>query len=233
MEYQGNATAESPVIWLRGLGLTRNVRQTHDDHFNSLQYTLRDGTQVLLRPVVPDDRERIQNGMPALSSESRYFRFFTSAARLSDQQLRYFSEVDQRKHVAWVALDSSNPKHPGLGVARFIRIYEKPTMAEMAFAVIDEYQHRGLGSILLAILYLMAEAGGVQVLRAIVLPENRKVCNWLRNLGAIESYEEDEYHVDLTVHRNPAFFPQTPSGEYFKRVIEELRTALHVRNARL
>jgi len=197
----------------------------HRSRQNSLQFTLRDGTRVLLRPVIPDDRERIQNGMAALSSASRYFRFFTSAAQLSDQQLRHFCEVDQRNHVAWVALDSCDPKHPGLGVARFVRIYEEPTTAEMAFVVIDAYQRRGLGTILLAILYLMAEAGGVQVLRAIVLPENRRVSNWLRSLGAIERYEKDEYRLDLTVHHNPALLPQTSSSEYFKRVIEDLQTA--------
>ena len=86
-----------------------------------LQFTLQDGAQVLLRPVIPDDQERIQNGMAALSSESRHSRFFTRAAQLSDQQLRYFSDVDQNKHVAWIALDSSNPKHPGLGITRFTR----------------------------------------------------------------------------------------------------------------
>jgi ribosomal protein S18 acetylase RimI-like enzyme len=191
-----------------------------------LQFTLQDGTQVLLRPVIPDDRERIQNGMAALSSESRYFRFFTTAARLSDRQLRYFREVDQHNHVAWVALDSSNPKQPGLGIARFTRTNEEPTVAEMAFAVIDAYQHRGLGTILLAVLYLTAEARGVQVLRSIVLGENTKVSNWLRSLGAAESYEGDEYRLDLTVHRDPALLPPTRSGENFKRAIEAAQAAV-------
>jgi ribosomal protein S18 acetylase RimI-like enzyme len=191
-----------------------------------LQFTLQDGTQVLLRPVIRDDQERIQNGMAALSSESRYFRFFTAAARLSDQQLRYFSEVDQHNHVAWVALDSSNPKHPGLGIARFIRTNEEPTMAEMALVVIDACQRRGLGTILLAVLYLMAEARGIQVLRAIVLGENTKMSNWLHNLGATGSFERGEYRLDLTVHRDRALLPRTPSGEKFKRAIEAVQTAV-------
>jgi len=191
-----------------------------------LQFTLHDGTQVLLRPVIPDDRERIQNGMAALSSESRYLRFFTSAARLSDQQLRYFSEVDQRNHVAWIALDSSNPKHPGLGVARFARTKEEPTIAEMAFVVIDACQCRGLGTNLLAVLYVMAGALGVQVLRAIVLNENTRVSNWLRGLGATGSCERSEYRLDLTVHCDLALLPRTTSGENFKRTIEAVQTAV-------
>ncbi len=181
---------------------------------------------MLLRPVIPDDRERIQTGMAALSSESRYFRFFTSAPRLSEQQLRYFCEVDQHNHVAWTALDSSDPKNPGLGIARFTRIREEPNVAEMAFVVIDAYQHRGLGAILLAVLYLTAESRGVLVLRSSVLGENTKVSNWLRSLGATGSCERGEYRLDLTARRDPALLPRTAAGENFKRAIEAVQTAV-------
>jgi len=206
--------------------MTQSLDKTPHQDPKLLQFALRDGTQVLLRAVICDDRERIQNGMAALSSESRYFRFFTSATRLSDQQLRYFSEVDQQSHVAWIALDSSDPKHPGLGIARFTRTNEEPTVAEMAFVVIDAYQHRGLGTILLAVLYLMAEARRIQVLRAIVLGENTKVSDWLCSLGAAGSYERGEYRLDLTVHRDRALLPRTPAGENFRRAIEAVQPAI-------
>ena len=189
----------------------------------SLQFTLTDGTKVLLRPVVPEDRARLETGVDALSRESRYFRFFTVAAQLSDHQLRYFIEADQRNHVAWIALDASNPRHPGLGVARFIRSSEDPKAAEAAFVVIDAYQHRGLGTILLALLYVMAEAHGVQVLRAIILSENTIVSNWWRSLGAAESWDGVEYRFDLSVCRNAALLPRTRSGENLRRAIEAVR----------
>ena len=164
--------------------------------------------------------------MAILSSETRYFRFFTAAAQFSDHELRYFTEVDQHNHVAWIALDSSNPNHPGLGVARFIRTNEEPTIAEMAFVVIDAYQGRGLGTMLLAVLYLMAQARDVQVLQANVLGENTRVSNWLRNLGAAGTFDRGEYRLDLTVHRDPALLSRTPAGENFKRAIEAAQTAI-------
>jgi GNAT superfamily N-acetyltransferase len=197
------------------------------DPKQTMQFTLQDGTHVLLRPVMPEDKERIQNGMAALSLGSRYFRFITPAARLSDQQLSYFSEVDQCGHVAWVALDSSDPKHPGLGVARFIRIKEEPTVAEVALTVIDAYQRRGLGTILLALLYLIAETQEFQTLRAAVVDENTTMLKWLRNLGAAGSCERGEYRLNLSVHRDLARLPQTPSGEKFKHAIEAVQTAFH------
>ena len=64
------------------------------------------------------------------------------------------------------------------GLRRSIRwSREDPKAAEVAFTVIDACQHRGLGTILLAVLYVTAEARGVQVLRAIILSENTKVSN--------------------------------------------------------
>ena len=191
---------------------------------NPLQLTLQDGPPVLLRPVLPADRERIERGVAALSSESRYFRFFTPAVRLSDQQLRYFSEVDQRNHVAWIALDASNPKHPGLGIARFVRSREDPKVAEVAFAVIDAYQGRGVGTTLLAVLYLVAQPLVVAVLRAVVLGENTRVTNWLLGLGATESWDSSEHRLDLIVHRDPTLLPRTPSGENFRHAIEAVQS---------
>lgn len=192
----------------------------------TVQFKLRDGTPVWLRPVVPEDRERIQNGMARLSSESRYFRFFTTSPRLSEQQLRYFSEVDQENHVAWIGLDLADPRHPGLGITRFTRSRGEPTLAEMAFVVVDAYQQRGLGTVLLALLYLLAEARAVEVLRAVVLGENFRVWHWLGSLGAKESCEAGEYRLDLRVYRDRDLLPHTPAGENFRHTLEALQRAV-------
>lgn len=60
-------------------------------------------------------------------------------ARLSEKQLRYFTEVDQQNHVAWIALYPAAAGLHGLGVARFVRYRDQPMIAELAFAVIDAY----------------------------------------------------------------------------------------------
>ena len=191
-----------------------------------LQFPLRDGTQVLLRPIMPNDRERIQNGMAALSPESRYFRFFTAVESLSDEQLHYLTDVDQLDHVAWIALDSSDPEYPGLGVARFIRVKEEPTVADMALTVIDAYQCRGLGTILLALLYLLAQALGIQTLRSVVVGENRAMVKWLSSLGATGSFGRGEYQLNLAVHHDPALLPRTPSSEKFNHALEVVQTII-------
>jgi GNAT superfamily N-acetyltransferase len=145
---------------------------------------LRDGTPVLLRPVVASDRARLREGFDRLSPASRFFRFFRDVNALSETDLAYYTDVDQRDHVAWCALDLARDGWPGLGLGRFVRDRDDPTRAETALVVVDEMQGRGLGTLLLAALTLRAEAMGVSLLRAVSLPANGPVCHWLHGLGA-------------------------------------------------
>jgi RimJ/RimL family protein N-acetyltransferase len=139
---------------------------------------LEDGTPVLLRPVTPEDRERLVVGMAQLSADSRYFRFFTPSPRLTEEQIRYFTEVDQQNHVAWLAVNPLLPNQPGLGIGRFVRQDDQHSAAEFALTVIDTAQRKGLGTAILAVLYVLAQERGVRALQGIVLPENRVVTDW-------------------------------------------------------
>ena len=114
----------------------------------------KDGTSVLLRPVMPEDKGRISSGLLQMSPQSRYFRFFSLMGSLSGDQLRYLTEVDQVNHVAWIAVDPATPQQSGMGIARFICSPANPRTAEAAFAVIDAWQHKGLGTYLAGVLYL-------------------------------------------------------------------------------
>jgi GNAT superfamily N-acetyltransferase len=184
---------------------------------------LKDGTLVLLRPVLPEDRQRLQHGLLLMSAESRHRRFFSSMSALSEEQLDYFTVVDQENHVAWIALDPSAPGLPGLGIARFIRYPDQPRMAEVAFAVIDAFQARGLGSVLLATLYLVAQARGIETLRAVVLVDNGTVAAWLRRLGASGKQGSDGVmELDLPVHRDRSRLPQNPTGKRFEKLLNQL-----------
>jgi GNAT superfamily N-acetyltransferase len=163
---------------------------------------LRDGELVDFRPVRQDDRETLQHGMSALSLQSRYFRFFSPIAKLSDAQLQYFTAADQENHIAWIALAHDEPGHPGLGIARFIRMQNQPRIAEFAVVVIDSHQQRGLGTILIAVLYRMASIKGIDSLRGFILPENTVMSNWLGSLGAVGAYENGIYRMDLAVSKD-------------------------------
>ncbi len=148
------------------------------------EVTLRDGTPILVRPILPQDKQRLRDGFARLSEASRCRRFMTPLEHLSDAQLRYFTKIDYVDHMAWVALDPDQPAQPGLGVARYIRLPDDPTTAEAAVAVVDERQGREIGTILLEVLAASARQHGIQRFRAWVLAENAPMVELLRDLGA-------------------------------------------------
>lgn len=186
------------------------------DTLNGFTVALSDDELFDFRPVRQDDWKILQDGMSALSSHSRYLRFFSYISRLSDAQLHYFTEVDQHDHVAWIALAHNQTEHPGVGIVRFIRMPNQPGIAEFAVTVIDNYQHRGLGTILMAVLYRLANIQDIQILRGFVLPENKVMVDWLGRLGAVNRYENGIYRMDIAVHSDLTISPAPQLLHYFR-----------------
>ena len=145
---------------------------------------LDDGRRVLFRPIEPSDKQRLADGFERLSPQSRYRRFFRAIDHLSEDQLRYLTEVDMESHVAWLAVLPDEPGQPAIGVGRWVRIAAEPDIAEGAVTVGDDYQHRGIGK---ALLWLMARSAierGVRAFRVWALGDNRPVIEMLRDAGA-------------------------------------------------
>ncbi|MEZ4259859.1 MAG: GNAT family N-acetyltransferase [Polyangiaceae bacterium] len=156
--------------------------------------TLRDGTEVTLRPVMPEDREEMRRGILELSPDSRYLRFFAGMGAPSEQMLDYLTRVDQDHHVAICAtLTSPDLKtERGIGVARFVRLEGAPEIAEGAITVVDDMQGKGLGQCLAIELGRAAALRGVRVLRAEVLATNTKMREILEGAGAVAVADRDD-----------------------------------------
>lgn len=161
---------------------------------------LRDGTRARIRPIRPDDKDRLREGLKQLSPRSRYLRFHAPVDRLTEAQLRYLTEVDYDDHVAWVALNPDEPDEPGMGVARYVRLTDHPTIAEAAVTVLDRYQGRGLGTVLLQILTGSAREHGITTLRNYVLAENTSMLEIFDVVGAHREPESGGvYRVDVAL----------------------------------
>lgn len=96
---------------------------------------------LLIRPISPDDRQRLADGFQRLGERSRYRRFLSPREHLSEAELRYFTDVDHHNHEALIAIDPNNDE--GVGVARYIRSKSEPSAAEVAVAVVDDWQGKG------------------------------------------------------------------------------------------
>lgn len=147
---------------------------------------LKDGTKVRLRPIVPEDEPLLHEALAAMSERSVYFRFFSPIKRLSDAMAHRLAVVDYSGRFALVAT-VHRPGGKGeriAGVARYDRAHGTD-IAEVAVAVIDEFQRRGLGAILLTELAGVARRHGITTFTLIVLAENVQMLRLLRNLGWI------------------------------------------------
>jgi GNAT superfamily N-acetyltransferase len=136
-----------------------------------------------MRPLVPDDKDRIVEGLNQMSPQSRAARFGTGISGLSAAELRYLTDIDQVSHVAWGATIGGEPA----GVGRYI--VDDAADAEIAIAVVDRFQRRGLGRALFDALAASARAAGISRFRFEIEPWNRKV---LHMLGDVEVSEDGD-----------------------------------------
>ena len=188
----------------------------------SYRFTLKDGTRVLVRPIRPEDKKLLQQGMAQLSEVSRYRRFMRAVTELSDSQLEYLTEIDYVNHMAWGALDLSGPEPRGAGVARYVRDEEDATKAEVAVTVGDAYQGRGLGTLLLGVLAQSAAQHGIHTFIAYVLHENAPMMRIFFDLGGTAETDGDVLRVEVPVPKNPQDFPATAAGQAFRAVARRM-----------
>ncbi len=143
----------------------------------AVEEILRDGGSIHIRAIRPDDKERLVDHFQRLSQRSVYYRFFGMKRRLTDEELVRFTELDFVHHVALVATLLQDGEERLIGVGRYIARTDEgaPQRAEVAFAVADEYQGRGIGTLLLSHLAAIARGNGITEFEAEVLGDNNQM----------------------------------------------------------
>jgi len=161
--------------------------------------------ELMIRPISPDDKEGLSRSFDRLSEQSRYRRFLSPHDRLSAAELRYFTEVDHHDHEALVAVDPRIPA--GVGLARYVRWKGDPQSAELAVAVVDDWQGKGVGTRLASALAKRAREEGISVFTAIVLADNDPMLSLARELGDVRVLNRDRGTVELAIE-----LPETGSA---------------------
>ena len=158
---------------------------------------LRDGTPVEIRALRPHDEADMLAALEQTSPQSLQRRFFAMKRHFSDKERAFFMDIDFKNHVALVACAEEAGAEILIGGGRYI-VFE-PDRAEMAFMVVDAWQGRGIGSILMRHLVKSATEAGLKELTAEVLPENAAMLNVFRKFGFKPASRLDPQTVHLAL----------------------------------
>jgi GNAT superfamily N-acetyltransferase len=158
-------------------------RGRHEPEHRRRPIELCDGSRVRIRQGHRTDRDPLVQVFEHLSPESRYRRFLTPMLELDDAALRFLTAIDHHDHEALIALDEAGTG--AVGVARYVRYPERPGVAEVAVTVVDDWQGRGLGTLLLQVISARARGEGVRIFTAQMLASNGEMMHLLRELGAV------------------------------------------------
>ncbi|TIC82078.1 bifunctional acetate--CoA ligase family protein/GNAT family N-acetyltransferase [Crenobacter intestini] len=152
---------------------------------------LTDGTRVRIRPIRPEDAQMQQAFVRNLSDESRYNRYLSSIKQLSQQMLVRFTQLDYDREMALAMVRDGEAGEEMLAVARYIT---DPDMASCEFAleVADNWQGKGIGQLLMGVLFDAAREQGLTTMRGEVLAANKGMLKLMHRLGfEVQTHPED------------------------------------------
>lgn len=159
-------------------------------------WRLKDGREVLLRPIRPEDEPLEYELIKGLSEETSRFRFFQVIREVTHEMLVRFCNIDYDREMAIIAEYNKDGKKRNVGVGRLI-IEPDRKRGEFAVLVADDFQGKGLGTKLTDMLIEIALEKGLHSIYGIVLPENTKMIGLCKKLGFDIKYRTDEVYVEL------------------------------------
>lgn len=165
--------------------------------------TLRNGVQVMIRPLLPSDRDAVASGFQLLSERSRFLRFLTGKGTLSESSLRALvDEVDQHRHVALAMFWMREDEDPLLvGVGRFVSLPHDPATADVAVTIADQLHGLGAGTIMMRALADRARVEGVRRFMATMTADNVASHRMMRGSGTVVRDEvvDDLREIDVAL----------------------------------
>lgn len=178
--------------------------------------TLRDGTQLHIRAIRPDDKQALVALFERLSPQTVYYRFHGVKKSLSREELVYLTELDFHRQAALVAVLSITGQEQIVGVGRYASAAAAPEhRAEVALTIEDAHQGRGIGSLLLKHLMNVARSEGVTELDAHVLTENQGMLQLFERTGLVirRAAYGGACHLVMTTEASAGVFPPERPSE--------------------
>ncbi len=157
---------------------------------------LKNGAQVSLRPIKPEDEERFNEFLKSLSAETMRFRFFEIIKEVPHETLTWYCNLDYDRQIA-IAAELQDGKKPIIGAVRLI-VEPGGKSGEFAVLVADKWQGLGLGSTFMDLLVEVGKDMRVDKISGYVGANNYKMLNMCRKKGfKVEALDEETVQVSL------------------------------------
>jgi acetyltransferase len=163
-------------------------------------WPLRGGGEYLVRPIRPDDAQKLQDLVHSVSAESRYFRFVSSMTELPPSMLARLTMIDYDREMALVAAVKTRSSNEDgdmveservIGVSRYITNPDQSS-CEFSLLVADDYAGKGIGSRMMESIMEVARDKGLTEIDGLVLANNPNMLKLMRSLGfTVKSFDED------------------------------------------
>lgn len=165
--------------------------------------TLQDGTTIAIGLAGPEDKQRLVEGFSKLSLQTRLYRFHCGKNNLSTTEKDYLLNIDNYNHLAIGAVDIDKNQDVGIGMIRYIRNKDDPWKAEVALTVIDEYQNKGIGTLLYNEMLEYARKNRIKLLVNCVMKENTTMLNILKKFGGeIIDSSGNQYRIEIKLPKH-------------------------------
>ena len=146
------------------------------------QVQLNDGTDIVIRPIRPEDAEIEAEFIRGLSKESKYFRFMNAIQELSQEMLVRFTQIDYHNEMALIAVRPTGSGEEQIGVARYTTNLDKKS-CEFALVVSDQWRGRGIAHHLMTRLMQIARDRDLELIEGQVLGNNVKMLALMKSMN--------------------------------------------------
>jgi len=162
------------------------------------KWQLPNGTDVVIRPIRPEDAGIEQEFIRNLSQQAKYFRFMQSIKELSPQMLARFTQIDYSREMALIAVVYVDGQETEIGVARYITNPDGKS-CEFAIVIADNWQRQGIAHRLMQLLIETARSHALKIMEGDVLADNREMLNLVSKFGFRSYPSEEETNIEHVV----------------------------------
>lgn len=158
------------------------------------EHRLPDGRTVTVRPIRPEDADRLREFLTGLSEESRYMRFQKWVHEPSDQVIRFLTDIDYDRHMALVCTVQEGGREAIVGEARYVSDLSGGS-CELGVVIADAWHKSGVAGLLMDALIQIARKRGLARMEGLVLSRNAEMLRFVRALGFKAEPAPQDYSI--------------------------------------